>query len=97
MHDYLTQHWKTKPANKLGLKPPGVDVRTLQNDILVCNVHNEKLAAHIVKTHNEFLIHPDKLIRSVQHLLPAMDCHLGFIPPEVSRLMDEVRTNLEEV
>lgn len=96
MHDYLTQHWKTKPGDKLGLKPGRVDVRTLQNEVLVCSVHNEKLAAHIVKIHNESLIHPDKLTKSVGYLLTAMDCHLTVIPPQVMQTMEDVRGKLEE-
>ena len=71
MNDYLTQHWKMEPK----LRPGDMDiwmpeVRTLTNDGLICRTegaHARELAAHIVKTHNESLIHPDQV------LLPARD------------------------
>ena len=93
MPDYLTQHWKVQPAkDKVGASAP--EIRTLQNGLLICRTDDADLAAHIVKTHNQSLIHPDKLIRSVEHLLTAMDCQLDSIPSPVLRLMEETRANL---
>ena len=90
MHDYLTQHWKLKHW------PAGDTVTTLTNEVVLGQVLDREVAAHIVKTHNESLIHPDKLIRSVTHLLSAMDCHLESIPPQVMQTMEDVRGKLEE-
>lgn len=63
MPDYLTQHWMMKP------KGDEASVRTLTDRHIICYCPNKDMAAHIVKTHNEFLIHPDQVLLPARELL----------------------------